>query len=157
MIWLRRLLRISTESQMSLPWSFLAVSNFDVKSELSLNVPLLILDCAQPVESRILDTIFDDELVTARAISTSIKPPVDTPAKNTTQPSQSNQRYIAEPTEPNRIQICLVTAELARAHARATLKDGKGPINGILAFDGEFISGNTSLVTTQCITWYRHL
>ncbi|KAG6844814.1 hypothetical protein H0H87_003481 [Tephrocybe sp. NHM501043] len=50
-----------------------------------------------------------------------------------------------EGEEHNRYQIRLITAELARAHAKETLKESTEPTNGILAFDGQFVSGNTTL------------
>jgi hypothetical protein len=109
------------------------------------------------IESCVLDTIREDELVTSRVISTSpthVGRPAD-PVKETphSQSYPSTRRCIAEPNEPSRIQIHLVSAELARRHAAVTLKHGTTAINGILAFEGEFISGNTSLVTIQ----YRYV
>ncbi|KAG6918191.1 hypothetical protein DXG01_015979 [Tephrocybe rancida] len=47
--------------------------------------------------------------------------------------------------EPTRFQIRLVTAELARLHAKGTLKDSTEPVNGVLAFGGHFVSGNTAV------------
>jgi len=102
------------------------------------------------VGSHILDAIRDDELVTAR-VSISANPPIDDPVKTTPQSYLSKHGYLAESGEPIRIQIRLVTAQLARVHARTTLKDGSTTINSIFAFDGAFISGNTSLVTIRCI------
>jgi len=99
--------------------------------------------------SRILDTIRDNELVTSRAI------PKPTSHGGSTSPVKkshpSSRGYITKSSndEPGRIQIRLVSAEMARVHARATLKHGGSTTTikaGVLAFDGEFISGNTSLV-----------
>jgi hypothetical protein len=96
--------------------------------------------------------IREDELVTARVISTSpghsiglansIKP---TPQLRT---YPSAWQYVAEPEEPSRMRIRIISAELARRHASA-LRNGARAIDGILAFEGEFIDGNTSLVTIQ--------
>jgi hypothetical protein len=130
--------------------------NFEAKSEMSSIVPPLSRSKhSLRVISLILDTIRDDELVTARTISTSVKAPDDSsvnkPPSSQSYPGPSKQQYATEPHEPSRIQIRLVTAALARVHARATLKDRNVAQHGIFAFDGEFISGNTSLVTIRLV------
>ena len=102
--------------------------------------------------SSILHTIHDDELVTARAVSIGPSPPISNPVDNIRQSYPSKP---AESTEPGRIQIRLVTAQLARAHARATLQDDSTTLNNTFAFDGAFINGNTSLVTIRDIPLYR--
>ena len=98
--------------------------------------------------SPILHTIHDDELVTARAVSISPSPPISNPVDNIRQSYPSKP---AKSTEPSRIQISLVTAQLTRAHARATLQDGSTTLNNTFAFDGAFINGNASLVTIRDI------
>ncbi|GLB39236.1 hypothetical protein LshimejAT787_0603980 [Lyophyllum shimeji] len=50
-----------------------------------------------------------------------------------------------ERKEPARFQIRLVTADLARAYAKETLTESTEPTNGMLAFDAEFVSGNTTV------------
>ncbi|KAL0957929.1 hypothetical protein HGRIS_000110 [Hohenbuehelia grisea] len=45
--------------------------------------------------------------------------------------------------------VKFVSAELARQHAKATLKEASQPTNGISAFNGHNISGNTSLGTLR--------
>ena len=100
------------------------------------------------IASRILDTICEGELVTAREVSISPNPPIDNPVFNI---PRSKQAHLPESGGPCRIQIRLVTAQLARDHVRATLKDNATTIDNIFAFDGAFINGNTSLVTIRCI------
>ncbi len=146
---LERLQIILTESPTRSLLSFLAVLNFEPKSELSATVLYKHFLITSLIGSRILDTIRDDELVTARAVS---NPPIDNPAENVPKFSLSKQINNAEPGGRSRIQIRLVTAQLARLHARATLKDGSTAIKNIFAFDGAFVSGNTSLVTIRCIS-----
>ena len=103
--------------------------------------------------SRVQDIIREDELVTSRVISESQSDTQrvdnDTVIPTPQQPRMypSAQHYIAEPNEPSRIQIRLVSAELARSHASAVRNGASATdIEGALAFEGEFISGNTSLV-----------
>lgn len=48
--------------------------------------------------------------------------------------------------ERDGFQIRLVTAEMARNHAKEVLKETSEPSNGVLAFNGEFVSGNTTIV-----------
>ncbi|KAG6886551.1 hypothetical protein C0992_003430 [Termitomyces sp. T32_za158] len=55
--------------------------------------------------------------------------------------SRSKQQYHGR----DGFQIRLVTAELARKHAKEALKETSEPSNGVLAFDGEFVSGNTTI------------
>ena len=48
--------------------------------------------------------------------------------------------------EPGRFKITFINAELARDHAKKTRKDNSEPLNGILAFNGELVSRNTTVV-----------
>ena len=61
---------------------------------------------------------------------------------------QHSHLVVSRPEEPSpsRIQIRLVSAALARSHAKGSMKEGSEPTNGVLAFDGQFVSGHTSLV-----------
>jgi hypothetical protein len=109
-----------------------------------------------------VDTVRDGELITARRLlipsdSASI---VDTigpgcggdDSVETPSLSHAQKPAHATPTnEPSRMQVRLISAELARNHAKVSLKEGSEDPNGILAFDGEFISGHTSLVGIQYI------
>ena len=95
--------------------------------------------------SRTLDTICEGEVVTAREVSSPNRP-IDNPVKKNP-PSKQALSHLAESGEPCRIQIRLVTAQLARDYVRGTLKDNPTATNNVFAFDGAFISGNTSLVT----------
>jgi len=151
MILLERLQITLKESPARSLLSFLEVLNFEPKSESSVTVFYKHFLITSPIGSRILDTIRDDELVTARAVS---NPPIDNrdPAENVPKPSLSKQINNAESGGRSGIQIRLVTAQLARLHARGTLKDGSTTIKNIFAFDGAFVSGNTSLVTIRCIS-----
>jgi hypothetical protein len=96
--------------------------------------------------------IREDELVTTRVIPAGHASPTNVnPVKPTPQSQistySSPAHHVAEPNEPSRIQIRLVSAEMARRNA-VSFKNGMNPDNdGILAFEGEFISGNTTLVT----------
>ena len=99
--------------------------------------------------SRVQDIIREDELVTSRVISAGPSDIANDTIRPTPQPRiyPSAQHYIAEPNEPSRIQIRLVSAELARSHASAVRNGASATaIDGVFAFEGEFISGNTSLV-----------
>jgi hypothetical protein len=49
------------------------------------------------------------------------------------------------------MQIRIVTAEAARAFAKENPKQQVEPTNGILAFDGEYVSGNVTFVS-----WLPH-
>jgi hypothetical protein len=93
------------------------------------------------IASRILDTICEGEIVTAKEVSISPNPPIDNPVKI---PQSKKQAHVPGSGGPGRIQIRLITAQLARDHVRATLKEN----DNVFAFDGAFISGNTSLVAT---------
>jgi hypothetical protein len=59
---------------------------------------------------------------------------------------RTDKSHIAHPDEPSRMQVRLVTAELARDFAKENPKLQVEPANGILAFDGELISGNVTFV-----------
>ncbi|KAF8067680.1 hypothetical protein FPV67DRAFT_1669576 [Lyophyllum atratum] len=66
---------------------------------------------------------------------------------------ESNQPKILDKgkgRELGRFQICLVTPELARVHAKKTYKESTEPTNGILAFGGVFVNGNTTIVSVKC-------
>lgn len=52
---------------------------------------------------------------------------------------------ITEPGEPGRMLITLITASLARGYASFN-PTGEATEAGFLAFDGEYVSGNTTLV-----------
>jgi hypothetical protein len=52
-----------------------------------------------------------------------------------------------EDPEHGRVQIAFVTAEFARTHARKNLNVNTEPSNGVLAFDGELVSCNTTVVS----------
>ena len=79
---LKRLQFIFTKSAIQSLLSFLGVSNFEAKSESSFTNCYKRLVTTDLIASCIHDTIRDDELVTARAISTSPNPPSDNPVKN---------------------------------------------------------------------------
>lgn len=49
--------------------------------------------------------------------------------------------------ELGHVKITFVTAELARSHARKNLRVNSEPSNGVLAFDGEPVSCNTTVVS----------
>jgi hypothetical protein len=106
-----------------------------------------------------MDTHRDDELIIARPLSNlsrSAAPDANIQTSSKTSPHseshvskpQHSHRVISRPEEPSpgHIQIRLVSAALARSHAKESLKEGSEPTNGVLAFDGQFISGHTSLV-----------
>jgi hypothetical protein len=113
----------------------------------TIPIPSLI---SRACGSRVLDTIRDDEVVTARAVPSRSGRRINDSAENVPQ-THSPIRSYNERNVPASIQIRLITAELARAHARVSLKDDSAVMEGFLAFDGEFISGNTSLVMLRCI------
>ena len=55
------------------------------------------------------------------------------------------------PDDPRgHVQVRLFTAELAREEAKNVVKEGRGNVDGVLAFEGEFVSGNTTLVCIDC-------
>lgn len=89
--------------------------------------------------------IHDGEVVTALAeVGAS---DVSLPPTVVLSSSKTSHASVVSQDDPGRLQIRLVTAELARKHARATPKDKSEPTTGVLAFEGEFVSGNTSLVS----------
>jgi hypothetical protein len=106
--------------------------------------------------------IREDELVTTRRVipashasPANVNPVKPTPDSESQILTYSSPPYhVAELNEPGRIQIRLVSAELARRNA-ASFKTGVNAHNdgdGVLAFEGEFISGNTTLVIVHdCI------
>jgi hypothetical protein len=87
--------------------------------------------------------------VTAKPSTPKLNPASSSSSRSEPRPAPHgypDTTYIAQPDEPCRMQVRLVTAELARNHAKETPKDSSEPTNGVLAFEGEFISGNTTLV-----------
>jgi hypothetical protein len=100
-----------------------------------------------------VDIILDNDIVTARpslrplGISNSFQPTeVGLPAA----PAPHVQGRLKTSFEPGRVQISFITAELARSHARKNLKVNSEPSNGVLAFDGELVSCNTTVVS-RCL------
>lgn len=92
-----------------------------------------------------MDVILDGEVVTALAeVGAS---GVSLPPTVVLSSSKTSHASVVSQDDPGHLQIRLVTAELARKHARATPKDKSEPTTGVLAFEGEFVSGNTSLVS----------
>jgi hypothetical protein len=90
-------------------------------------------------------------VVKAKAIATADRAPVDedvemTPA-STSNTSSSKHPFIASKDDPSRLQIRLVTAEMARKYASATPKEISEPTNSVLAFDGEYVNASATLVT----------
>jgi hypothetical protein len=59
---------------------------------------------------------------------------------------RSDTSHIAHPDEPIRMQVRVVTADIARDFAKEKPKEQTEPTNGILAFEGELISGNVTFV-----------
>ncbi|KAJ7581814.1 hypothetical protein C8J56DRAFT_1029289 [Mycena floridula] len=100
-----------------------------------------------------VDIIVEGELVTARYGSTTLDDDDDdvemrpiSPQKPHPAPQDSSS---SSPDPVDRLQIRLVTAEMARRHANATPKETSEPPNSIPAFDGEFINANMSLGDLQ--------
>jgi hypothetical protein len=58
-----------------------------------------------------------------------------------------DESYLAHPDEPIRLRIQVITAEAARAFAKENPKRQLEPTNGVLAFDGEYVSGNVTFVS----------
>jgi hypothetical protein len=131
------------------------------------------------VKSKISDTIFDSDIViatehpsptsigagasinhnaglgTSASASTGDKSFAGTiqalPSLNLPPPPKQS----ADIGEPGRIQVQLITAEMARENARDALTDDSIPSKKVMAFDGAFVSGNTSLVCT--ISTYKNV
>ncbi|PVF92993.1 hypothetical protein CPB86DRAFT_142216 [Serendipita vermifera] len=91
-----------------------------------------------------IDIIRDGELVLVSPKNPTVSL---TPAKP--EPKELDRSYIAHPDEPTRLQIRIVTAESARAFAKENPKQQLEPTNGVLAFDGEFVSGNITFGILQ--------
>lgn len=83
--------------------------------------------------------IGDDDIVTARVGSCPTPPTTPSIEKN-------NVLRIAQPDPVDRFKIEFITAELAIGHARQTPREQSEATNGVFAFDGELISGSTTLV-----------
>ena len=96
-----------------------------------------------------IDTIRDGEVVVAT--STALAAP-----STTTKPKRGlDKSHIAHPDEPSRIQIQIVTADHARTFAKENPKQQIEPTSGILAFEGEFISGNVTFVRVLYDKWTK--
>ncbi|PVF99226.1 hypothetical protein CPB86DRAFT_315970 [Serendipita vermifera] len=91
-----------------------------------------------------IDIIRDEEVVRVTPRDPALS---STPAK--TEPKELDRSYLAHPDEPTRLQIRIVTAENARAFAKENPKQQLEPTNGVLAFDGEFVSGNVTFGVLQ--------
>ncbi|KAJ6627692.1 hypothetical protein B0H10DRAFT_1905503 [Mycena sp. CBHHK59/15] len=122
-------------------------TNGDLAREIAatLHEPAVTLEVSGGFELRDedgVDMIEEGDVVTARA---------GAPAARIIEPPQSHvslksrAEYATSSDEPERFQMRLVTAEHARLHARRTPKDQSEPTTGVFAFDGEFVSGNTTL------------
>lgn len=106
--------------------------------------------CLIPVKYSGINVIADSEIVTARPVTVS---PDSNHHRRVSNPPPYVGEVIGKPATQirdestgGRLQIQLVTAQLARQHAASNLKDTSLPSNGTLAFDGQLVSGNTSLV-----------
>ncbi|KAJ7735835.1 hypothetical protein DFH07DRAFT_967025 [Mycena maculata] len=132
-------------------------TNADLAREIAVtldqpSVTLEILDGFALRDQDGVDMIPEDEIVTARSstvvTSVSASMPKHEPVLYSDHLIGGPESTIS-PHNPGRIQIRFVTAELARVHARGTPKTQTEATNGILAFDGEFVSGNTTLRAVQ--------
>jgi hypothetical protein len=85
----------------------------------------------------VIAMIADNDIITARSANTGDAGP------NLLPPSLSD----SDTTE--RFKIKFVTAEHAVIHARQTPRERSEPVNGVIGFDGEFVSGNTTLVRAR--------
>lgn len=129
-----------------------SAKNADLAREIAatLEQPAVTLEISGGFELRDqdgVDMIAEGEIVTARPYTNMAAPARK--AEPTLDTGLVNSAIECSPEEPVRVQIRLVTAELARAHARSTPKEQSAATNGLLAFDGEFVSGNTSLRALQ--------
>ncbi|KAJ7677170.1 hypothetical protein B0H17DRAFT_123065 [Mycena rosella] len=129
-------------------------TNADLAREIAatLDQPAVTLEIAGGFELRAqdgIDMIAEDDIVTARSCAVQMDVAVSAPKRESrfVTPSTSTE-VTASPEEPTRLQIRFVTAELARVYARGTPKEQSEATNGVLAFDGESVSGNTTL---KCI------
>ncbi|KAG6918190.1 hypothetical protein DXG01_015978 [Tephrocybe rancida] len=91
-----------------------------------------------------VDMILDSDVVVARPCQPQH---LDARLNSPVHPASSHleKGKDREEQEQRRFQIHLVSAELARAHAAETLKETTEPANGVAAFGGEFVSGNTTI------------
>ncbi|KAJ7636568.1 hypothetical protein FB45DRAFT_447877 [Roridomyces roridus] len=100
--------------------------------------------CAPPSPDVGTDTIdlIEEEIVSDLLDSSSAPPlkqePIDTKAEHQDMPLDT-------PDAIERYKIGFITADHAIAHAKGTAKEQTEATNGVLAFDGEMISGNTTL------------
>ena len=154
----RRLQRLSIKKKALLCSNFRVGSSFEAKSESIQFQGRSLLICTIQINSSIVDTLRDDEILIARPLpnlSRSPTPDANIQTSSRTSHSESHMSkpqhshlVVSRPEEPSpsRIQIRLVSAALARSHAKGSMKEGSQPTNGVLAFDGQFVSGHTSLV-----------
>jgi hypothetical protein len=91
-----------------------------------------------------VDMIAEGDVVTARPIS----PGTGSKASSQADPLFTHKPDAPKnkPDAPDAVQIRLVTAEIARMHAKKNPKDQTTSDAGVLAFDGEFVNRNTTLV-----------
>lgn len=113
-------------------WRFQVVSNFANKSRI-LPLPSALNRSLCPSA---IDTIGEDDIVTARIGSSPVPDKAD--------PDLVPRSPLPDAVE--RFKITFVTAEHALCHARQTPKEQSEAKTGVLAFDGELINGNMTLV-----------
>ncbi|KAJ7446553.1 hypothetical protein FB451DRAFT_1412223 [Mycena latifolia] len=129
----------------------ITATNADLAREIAatLDQPAVSLEISGGFELRDqdgVDTIAEGDIVTARSCAVPMGGAVSAPKTESRNDTPLTSPVVhAAPEEPARAQFRFVTAELARAHARSTPKEQSEATNGILAFDGEFVSGNTPL------------
>ncbi len=101
-----------------------------------------------------IDCIEDGEIVTARYCS-------QQPAQIDLNPPKPFTSSVPEASaiEPGRFKVRLIAAKSARDYARQTPKEQGEHPNGVHCFEGQAISGNTTLVReilhlfVQCMTF----
>ncbi|KAJ6518100.1 hypothetical protein C8R47DRAFT_1086007, partial [Mycena vitilis] len=99
-----------------------------------------------------IDMIGEEELVTARVAHTEPAPSLSVVKAEPSFDASADGfevEAVADVDPPPGMQIRLVTAELARLHAKATPREKSEATNGVFAFGGEFVDGNTTLKSLQ--------
>ncbi|KAJ7106228.1 hypothetical protein C8R44DRAFT_805910 [Mycena epipterygia] len=119
-------------------------TNAELAKEIAdtLQQPNVVLEISGGFELReqdAIDTIREDDIVTARIGSSSVPDKAD--------PDLDPRSPLPDAVE--RFKITFVTAEHALCHARQTPKEQSEAKNGVLAFDGELINGNMTLRTLE--------
>ncbi|KAJ7827101.1 hypothetical protein B0H13DRAFT_2439813 [Mycena leptocephala] len=124
-------------------------TNADLAREVAstLQQPIVTLEISGGFELRDqdgIDTIGDGDIVTARLASIDTQPHPALVSSSSFAPTVAQLPQNIGPDMTPRFKISFVTAENAVSHAKLTPREQNEPL-GVLGFDGEFVSGNTTL------------